>query len=188
MVAVPTPPASGGLTLVGRPVLTGTLPVTPFGDRLVGILEADGQQPKVASLAATAGGEVIVLSLVGFDTSVSAALAKLHANKGLTFQPGADLAWSGSSRLTRLDQPYRQLSTPLAGTRERHALSLSRLAILASGCCIRPRFPTPPWWNWSLAPGARLRRNRRSLAMCWAMRVKRRRSARRSWGICGRCG
>lgn len=143
MVAVPTPVASGGVTLVGRPVLTGTLPVTPFGDRLVGTLEADGQQPKVAALAATTGGQVIVLSLVGFDTSVSAALAKLHANKGLTFQPGADLAWAGASRLTRLDQPYHQLSTPLAGTRERHALTLSRLADIGFGLLHPPAIPDP---------------------------------------------
>lgn len=121
--------------------LTGILPVRPFGDQLFGTIDADGQQPKVASLACTPGGELIALSLVGYDTSVAAALARLHAGKGLLFCPGSDVAWDGPRHLLRLPTPYRQFSTALAGTRERHYVSLSRLVDIGFGLLHPPTIP-----------------------------------------------
>jgi hypothetical protein len=121
--------------------LTGTLPVRPFGDHLYGTIEADGQEPKVTALACTPGGEIIILSLVGYDTSVAAALARLHAGKGLLFCPNNEVAWEGPHQLLRLPAPYRQFSTALAGTRERHYVSLSRLADIGFGLLHPPTIP-----------------------------------------------
>lgn len=129
---------------IACPQLSGTQPVQPFGDRLYGTLEADGQQPKVAALATTREGEVLLLSLVGFDTSISAALAKLHAGKGLVFQPGAEVLWPGATRLTRLSSPYRQPKPkPLAGTRERHGVTFARLTDIGYGLLQPPTIPNP---------------------------------------------
>ena len=123
--------------------LMGTLPVRPFADQLYGTIDADGQQPKVAALACTTVGEVIALSLVGYDTSVAAALAKLHAGKGLRFCAGLEITWTGPRQLLRLPAPYRQLQAALAGTRERQYVSLSRLADIGFGLLHPPTIPDP---------------------------------------------
>ncbi len=137
-------PVQPWLRTEASPILTGTQPVTPFGDRLYGELSADGQQPKVAALATTREGEVLLLSLVGFDTSIAAALAKLHAGKPLVFQPGAEVLWPGVAPLTRLSSPYKQ-SKPrlLVGTRERHAMTFSRLCDIGYGLLHPPSIPNP---------------------------------------------
>jgi hypothetical protein len=85
-----------------------------------------------------------VLSVVGFDTSIAAALAKLHAGKGLVFQPGAEVLWSGTAKLVRLSSPYKQ-SKPklLVGTRERHAVTYSRLCDIGYGLLHPPSIPNP---------------------------------------------
>lgn len=151
MVALPlvqTPdteaPAQPWLAGEASPLLSGTQPVQPFGDRLYGTLEADGQQPKVAALATTREGEVLVLSVVGFDTSLAAALAKLHAGKGLVFQPGTEVLWPGAAKLTRLSSHYKQ-SKPklLPGTRERYAVTFSRLCDIGYGLLHPPTIPNP---------------------------------------------
>ena len=55
-------------------VFNGTLPVRPYHlNQFYGTIKADGQLPKVAALACN-HQEVIAISLVGYDTSVSAAL------------------------------------------------------------------------------------------------------------------
>lgn len=133
--------------------LTGTLSVRPFGDQLFGTIDADGQQPKVAALASTTGGEIIALSLVGYDTSVAAALSRLHSGKGLRFCPGSEITWTGPRQLLRLPSPYRQFRTALSGTRERHYLSLSRLADIGFGLVHPPSIPDPATPE-AAAPGA----------------------------------
>jgi hypothetical protein len=114
-------------------LLCGTLPVRPFGDSFAGVIQADGQEPRVAALATTAGGEVVLLSLVGYSTSAAAALAQLHQGKGLTFQPSTEVTWSAPRTLSRLKTPYHQFSSALGGTREKHYLSLSRQGDIGYG-------------------------------------------------------
>ena len=121
--------------------LTGTLPIKPFGEQFYGAISADGQQPNVAALACTAGGEVITLSLVGYDTSVAAALSRLYAGKGLGFQPNTDAPWTGPRQLLRLPAHYRQYTSALTGTRERHYVTLTRLADIGYGLLHPPSIP-----------------------------------------------
>lgn len=85
-----------------------------------------------------------MLSVVGFDTSLAAALAKLHAGKGLVFQPGAEVLWPGTAKLARLSSPYKQ-SKPklLVSTRERHAVTYSRLTDIGYGLLHPPSIPNP---------------------------------------------
>ncbi|HLV99416.1 MAG TPA: hypothetical protein VKT82_12150 [Ktedonobacterales bacterium] len=151
MVALPTvhPPEAAApvqpwLGTDASHILSGTQPVTSFGDRLYGTLEADGQQPKVAALATTREGEVLVLAVVGFDTSIAAALAKLHAGKGLVFQPGTEVLWTGTAKLARLGSPYKQPKPKLLpGTRERHGVTFSRLTDIGYGLLHPPSIPNP---------------------------------------------
>jgi hypothetical protein len=113
--------------------LTGTLPVRPFGASFAGVIEADGQAPRVAALATTIRGEVVLLSLVGFSTSAAAALARLHAGKGLAFRSAPEVEWRAPHTLARLKTAYKQYQAPLSGTREKHLLSLSRQADIGWG-------------------------------------------------------
>lgn len=131
-------------SLPASAALTGTLPVRPFGGQFYGTLPADGQQPKVAALACTAGGEILALSLVGYDTSVTAALSRLYAGKGLGFQPGTETRWTGPHHLLRLPATYRQYAAALAGTRERHYVTLTRLADIGYGLLHPPTIPEDP--------------------------------------------
>jgi hypothetical protein len=124
--------------------LTGTLPIKPFGEQFYGTISADGQQPNVAALACTPGGEVLALSLVGYDTSVSAALSRLYAGKGLSFQPDTETPWTGPRQLLRLASPYRQYTSALTGTRERHYVTLTRLADIGAGLLHPPTIPEDP--------------------------------------------
>ena len=54
----------------------GTWPVRMHADRFFGTVKADGQHPRVAGLACYKG-DIVAISLVGYDTSVSAVLASL---------------------------------------------------------------------------------------------------------------
>lgn len=123
--------------------LTGTLPVRPFGDQLYGTIDADGQQPKVAALACTIGGELITLSLAGYDTSVAAALARLHAGKGLLFCPGSDVAWGGHVTCSGCPLPIASFRRRSLGHANGTMFRSRAWSTLASGCCIRPPFPMP---------------------------------------------
>lgn len=126
--------------------LTGTLPVKPFGDQFYGTIEADGQEPKVAALACETTGKVVLLSLVGYDTSCSAALATLflaEEGKSLRFRPTAEIDWQGPTRLPRCVSSAKQLSTVLAGTRERHHVALAEAANIHLGLLFPPELPEP---------------------------------------------
>ena len=123
----------------------GTLPVRPFHpDGFVGTLSADGQEVKVAALACDEG-RVVVLSLVGFDTSVGAALATLWSNTEVTFAPGLSWQdeWRGPDRLTRLSTGYKQPTARLEGTREVHGLALVKTAHLTEGILNPVDLPEP---------------------------------------------
>ena len=127
-------------------LLDGTLPVRPFHpDGFVGMVEADGQQVRVAALACE-NTMLVTLSLVGFDTSVGAVLARLWSMTEVSFVPASIWQddWSGPDRLCRGSERYKQCVAHLEGTREVHALALLRTAHLTEGLLHPPDLPTPP--------------------------------------------
>src|SRR5579859_1005376 len=89
-------------------ILTGTLPVRAFHpERFFGTLQVDGQLPRVAALVCHEL-DVVVISLVGYDTSVSAALAILWQNEQVPFLLAEGVTWHGPLRLARRSEGYKQ--------------------------------------------------------------------------------
>jgi hypothetical protein len=123
--------------------LTGTLPVRAFHpDGFFGTLQMDGQHPRVAAIACHQL-DVVVLSLVGYDTSVSAVLAKLWLREAVPFLPAEAVDWQSPRRLERRVEGYKQFSTKLAGTKEVHCIALPLSAHLAEGILHPPDLPKP---------------------------------------------
>jgi hypothetical protein len=124
-------------------ILGGTLPVRPFHpDGFFGTVQVDGQHPRVAALACHEL-DVVVISLVGYDTSISAALATLWQRQQLALLLAEGVEWHGPLRLQRLPIGYKQFSTHLPGTREVHAIALPLSAHLAEGILHPPDLPRP---------------------------------------------
>lgn len=124
-------------------LLDGTLPVRPFHpDGFVGTLQADGQQVRVAAIACD-GRQVVLLSLVGFDTSIGVVLARLWSLTDVPFEPANSWreAWREPEQLTRSSERYKQCVVHLEGTREVHALALLRTAHLTEGILHPPDLP-----------------------------------------------
>ena len=124
-------------------ILDGTLPICPFHpDGFVGTLQADGQQVRVAALACD-DRRVIVLSLIGFDTSIGVVLARLWSSTTVPFVPATawQAEWQGPEQLTRSSERYKQCVAHLEGTREVHALALLRTAHLTEGILHPPDLP-----------------------------------------------
>jgi hypothetical protein len=131
MTLVPFP-ASSSASANASP-LAGTLPVRPFHPQgFFGTVEADGQMARVAALAC-ADGKVLLASLVGYDTTVSATLAQLWQSKSVTFTPKPGVEWGGPQSLQRRPETYKQLSSPLPGTKEVHVIALSVLTHIGAG-------------------------------------------------------
>jgi hypothetical protein len=105
------------------PHLTGTLPVRAHGQRFYGTLQADGQQARVAGLACDEG-ELVTVSLVGYETSVAAILASLWVRREVPFLVAQGVQWEGPRTMKRRGESYREISTPLPSTRESHYLAL----------------------------------------------------------------
>jgi len=102
------------------PILTGTLPIRPYHPiQFYGTIKVDGQLPKVAALACE-HQEVVAISLVGYDTSVSAALARLWQREQLAFEPDPSIDWHGPGHLGRRQENYKQFHSTLPGTKEVH--------------------------------------------------------------------
>ena len=100
------------------PVLTGTFPIRPYHPaQFFGTIKADGQLPKVAALACH-HHEAVAISLVGYDTSVSAALARLWQREQLVFEPDTAIDWHGPVQLGRRQENYKQFHVMLPGTKE----------------------------------------------------------------------
>ena len=124
-------------------MLNGTLPVRPFHpDGFFGTVQVDGQHPRVAALVCHEL-DVVVISLVGYDTSISAALATLWQRQQLALLLAEGVEWHGPLRLQRLPIGYKQFSTHLPGTREVHAIALPLSAHLAEGILHPPDLPKP---------------------------------------------
>jgi hypothetical protein len=124
-------------------ILNGTLPVRSFHpDGFFGTVQVDGQHPRVAALACHEL-DVVVISLVGYDTSISAALATLWQRQQLALLLAEGVEWHGPLRLQRLPIGYKQFSTHLPGTREVHAIALPLSAHIAEGILHPPDLPKP---------------------------------------------
>ncbi len=123
--------------------VTGTLPIRPYHPtQFFGTIKADGQLPKVAALASH-HQEVVAISLVGYDTSVSAALARLWQREQLAFEPDPVIDWRGPEQLGRRQEHYKQFHTTLPGTKEVHILALPVSAHIAEGMLHPPDVPKP---------------------------------------------
>lgn len=129
------------LRLVSAPTvrpLSGTLPVRPFGpEGFFGTTQVDGQVARVAALA-TVEGKVLMLSLVGYDTTVSATLAQIWQGKSVFFTPRTGITWTGPQMLLRRKESYQQFSTKLVGTNEVHMVALSLAAHIGEGLLTPP--------------------------------------------------
>ncbi len=124
-------------------ILNGTLPVRPFHpDGFFGTVQVDGQHPRVAALVCHEL-DVVTISLVGYDTSISAALATLWQRQQLALLLAEGVEWQGPLRLQRLPIGYKQFSTHLPGTREVHAIALPLSAHIAEGILHPPDLPKP---------------------------------------------
>src|SRR5579859_5005541 len=122
--------------------LNGTWPVPRPTDRFYGTVKVDGQHPRVAGLACYKG-ELVALSLVGYDTSVSAVLASLWFGDAVPFQVGEGVRWEGPRALKRRTEPNKQLVIPLEGVKEVHGLALPASAHIAEGILHPPDLPAP---------------------------------------------
>lgn len=116
------------------PLLAGTLPVRAFSPtQFFGTIAHDGQPIRVAALAATPNG-IALLSLVGYDTSVSATLAKLHLKEHVSFVPAEGVTWAGPRLLERMSNTsYTQFPSAIAGTREKHVVLLPMTGHIGHG-------------------------------------------------------
>ena len=123
------------------PHLNGTLPVTPFTDRFFGKLEGDGQSARIAALACTLTGELLLVTLVGNTTSMSAILTHIFANQDVTLALEADVVWTPpSGSLRRPMTALHQSEIALAGVRERMTLCYAESASIAVGLKSVPTF------------------------------------------------
>lgn len=130
-------------TTTSERILSGTLPVRAFHpERFFGTLQVDGQLPRVAALVCHELN-IVAISLVGYDTSVSAALARLWQNEQVPFQLAEDVTWRGPLRLARRPEGYKQFSTRLQGTKEVHTIALPVSAHIAEGILHPPDLPRP---------------------------------------------
>ncbi|HXH22596.1 MAG TPA: hypothetical protein VNN10_11235 [Dehalococcoidia bacterium] len=150
--------------MASAPRLTGTLPVRTFDpERFVGTVVSDGQTSRVSCIAANHNG-IGLLGLVGFDTSVSAALAKLNLKEQLFFTPAEGLEWRTTRWISRRSgTSYRQVGTALSiknggerptSLREKHYLYMPSCLDIADGILNPPDLPPDPKPEGETRPGA----------------------------------
>jgi hypothetical protein len=132
MIAHPIPPASADDLAAG---------FDPAG--FAGEVAVDGQRVRVAALATDAEGRLAFLSLVGYETSVSAALARLMKGEQLGFLPAARVHWDGPSSLQALRTSYWLWRAEIRGTREKQGVAFPRIASIDHGLRTPPLLPTP---------------------------------------------
>lgn len=140
---------------MSRPLPSATPDVLPTGfdpTGFVGEVAADGQRVRVTALATDPEGHVAFLGLVGYETSVSAALARLMKGEQLGFLPTPRVAWDGPTALLALRVSYWLWRAEIRGTREKQGVAFPRCASIDHGLRTPPALPTR-------APEAEQRRN-----------------------------
>ncbi|HEU5373932.1 MAG TPA: hypothetical protein VFV38_00690, partial [Ktedonobacteraceae bacterium] len=92
----------------------GQLPF-PYVDEPVGVLEYDGHEVDVWSIATTAEGKVIYLNCSAADAALSATLKRLlrKSSGKATFQPAKGVSWPGPTELSKLDMHYDTVTAAL---------------------------------------------------------------------------
>lgn len=108
----------------------------------VGEVSADGQRVRVSALATDDEGRVAFLGLVGYETSVSAALARLMKGEQLGFLPAAHLPWDAPTGLHALRVSYWLWRADVHGTREKQGVAFPRCASIDHGLRTPPVLPT----------------------------------------------
>jgi hypothetical protein len=123
----------------------GELPI-PYLDAPVGLLEYDGHQVEVWSIATTADGKVIYLNCSAADASVSATLKRLlrKSSGKATFQPAKEVTWLGPTELGKLDMHYDTVTTALTykGMRLKNQCVIPECVSIVAGLS-RPLESTP---------------------------------------------
>src|SRR5512147_1374821 len=94
----------------------------------VGEVAADGQRVRVAAIATDDDGRVVLLSLVGYETSVSAALARLMKGEQIGFLPTMHHTWDAPTALQALRVSYWLWRAEITGTREKQGVAFPRCA------------------------------------------------------------
>lgn len=107
----------------------------------VGEVSADGQRVRVSALATDDEGRVAFLGLVGYETSVSAALARLMKGEQLGFLPAAHLTWNAPTSLQALRVSYWLWRAEVHGTREKQGVAFPRCASIDHGLRTPPALP-----------------------------------------------
>lgn len=120
-----------------------TLPSGFDPHQFAGEVSADGQRVRVASLATDAEGRVAFLSLVGYETSVSAALARLLKGEQLGFLPSDERQWRGPSAIQSLSVSYWMWRSEISGTREKQGVLFPRCGSITHGLRNPPLVPLP---------------------------------------------
>ncbi len=136
-------------------LLTGTWPVRTHADRFFGTVKVDGQHPRVAGLICDHRGDVVAISLVGYETSTSAALSSLWLREAVPYLVADSVEWKGPRLLRRGVWAYKQFSTTLPNTKESHALALPSSAHIGEGILHPPDLPTPEEEHIAQESGAR---------------------------------
>jgi hypothetical protein len=125
----PPPPSS----------MPDTLPTAFDPAGFVGEIAADGQRVRVAALATDPTGQVALLSIVGYETSISAVLARLVRGEQLGFLPIAD--WDGPTALEAMRLSYWLWRADLSGTREKQGVAFPRCASIDYSLRTPPTLP-----------------------------------------------
>ncbi|GAB4200631.1 MAG: hypothetical protein OHK0022_21890 [Roseiflexaceae bacterium] len=119
-----------------------TLPLGFDPAGMVGEIAADGQPTRVTALACDHDGGVAFVSLAGYESSVSAALARLVKGEQLGFLPSRD--WSGPTALQALRVSYWFWRAEVHGTREKQGVAFPYCASIGHGLRHPPRLPHLP--------------------------------------------
>lgn len=118
------------------PVAFDAVPL-PFLQEPVGILDYDGHEIGVWSIATTPEGEVIFLNCCGADAAVSATIKRLmRKNTGkATFRPTSGMSWSGPTTLGKLPEHYDTVTQALSykGLRLKNQCVIPDCANIAAG-------------------------------------------------------
>jgi hypothetical protein len=128
------------------PLLTGTVPVRPVNpDGFVGTIEHDGQVVNVAAIAFDEK-QVVLMSLVGRDTSVSTVLAQIWKKKEAVFRHADSVRWPQEEQaVSRLEtERYKEIATRLPGLKLVHTLALPLSAHIAEGILTAPSMGKHP--------------------------------------------
>ena len=142
----PRSPQSSRPGTVLTPLLTGTIPVRPVNpEGFVGTIEQDGQVVNVAAIAFDAG-KIVLMSLVGRDTSVSAVLAQIWKKKEAVFRPAEQVTWAQQEQpFSRIEtERYKEFASRLPGLKLVHALAIPLTAHIAEGILSAPAMQKHP--------------------------------------------